>query len=298
MKNKITVIVVTHKTKKNIIYRCLKSINKKIKILLIENSKNFKDKDFFIKKFKNLKVFCSGSNLGMGNGNNYGLKKVKTPYALVLNPDASCANNFFTNLSKILTTTKNFHLIGCSNSINQKEFPAGYFKNEENIEFKKIIRSKKMKSIMKVDWVKGYSLVVNLKKFNNPQIFDKKYFLYLEEIDLCKSILKKSGNIYFSSNLKIKHLGAQGSTARSDQEKDDLENLRNWHYMWSSFYFYKKNYGYFFALYQLGGRFIRALVKTIIFFITFQKTKRNKYLYRFLGLLSSMIGLKSYYRIE
>ena len=60
--------------------------------------------------------------------------------------------------------------------------------------------------------------------------------------------------------------------------------------MWSSFYFYKKHYGYFFALYQLGGRFIRALVKTIIFFITFQKTKRNKYLYRFLGLLSSMIG--------
>ena len=94
MKNKITVIVVTHKTKKNIIYRCLKSINKDVKILLIENSKNFKDKKFFLKKFKNLKVICSGSNLGMGNGNNYGLSKVKTPFAMVLNPDASSLDFF------------------------------------------------------------------------------------------------------------------------------------------------------------------------------------------------------------
>ena len=79
MKNKITVIVVTHKTKKNIIYRCLKSINRKIKILLIENSDQFKDKEFIIKKFKNISIFCSGSNLGYGNGNNYGLKKLKHP---------------------------------------------------------------------------------------------------------------------------------------------------------------------------------------------------------------------------
>ena len=71
-----------------------KSINKDVKILLIENSKNFKDEKFFIKKFKNLKVICSGSNLGMGNGNNYGLSKVKTPFAMVLNPDASCAADF------------------------------------------------------------------------------------------------------------------------------------------------------------------------------------------------------------
>ena len=225
MKNKITVIVVTHKTKKNIIYRCLKSINKDVKILLIENFKNFKDEKFFIKKFKNLKVICSGSNLGMGNGNNYGLSKVKTPFAMVLNPDASCAADFFKNLNKILKNTKNFHIIGCLNSINQKEFPAGFFDKHQNFKFKKTIRSKKVRSLTKVDWVKGYSLIINLRKFRNPKIFDKSYFLYLEEIDLCKSVLKRSGNIYFSHDLKIKHLGAKGSTARSTEEKKELENL-------------------------------------------------------------------------
>ncbi len=298
MKNKITVIVVTHKTKKKIIYRCLKSINRKIKILLIENSDRFKDREFIIKKFKNVNIFCSGSNLGYGNGNNYGLKKIKTPYALILNPDASCEKNFFKKLNKVIKEANNFHLIGCSNSLNQKEFPAGYFDKLENIEFKKNIKSNKTKSLIKVDWVKGYSLIVNMKKFKNSNIFDKNYFLYLEEIDLCKSIKNKSGNIYFSKDLIIKHLGAKGSTARSDKEKIDADNLRNWHYMWSSFYFYKKNYNYFFALVQLGGRLIRSFLKTIFYSITFHKKKRNKYLYRLLGLTSSILGLKSYFRIE
>ena len=298
MKNQITVIVVTHKTKQKIILRCLKSIDKKIKILLIENSKNFKNKSFFMKKFKNLEVFCSGSNLGYGNGNNLGLRKVKTPFALILNPDASCVNGFFKNLNKILKTIKNFHLIGCANSVNQKEFPAGYFEKQKNIIFNKIIKSKKIKLLTKVDWVKGYSLIVNIKKFKNRNIFDKKYFLYLEEIDLCKSIQKKNGNVYYSKNLKINHLGAKGSTARSFQEQKDADNLRNWHYMWSLFYFYKKNYSFFFAVQKLSGKLVRSLIKTIIFYLVFQKNKRNKYLFRFLGLLSSIVGLKSYYRIS
>ena len=120
----------------------------------------------------------------------------------------------------MIKEANNFHLIGCSNSLNQKEFPAGYFEKLENIEFKKNIKSNKIKSLIKVDWVKGYSLIVNMKKFKNSNIFDKNYFLYLEEIDLCKSIKNKSGNIYFSKDLIIKHLGAKGSTARSDKEKN------------------------------------------------------------------------------
>ena len=298
MKKKITVIVVTYKTKKNIIYRCLKSIDKNINILLVENSKNFDNKNYFVKKFKNLKVFCSGSNLGYGNGNNFGLKKVKTPYALILNPDASCVGNFFKNLDKILKKVTNFHLIGCYNSTNQKEFPAGYFNAHKDIAFNKNVKSKKIKSLTKVDWVKGYSLVVNIKKFKNLNIFDKNYFLYLEEIDLCKSIQNKSGNIYFSKDLKINHLGAKGSTARSYQEKKDINNLRNWHYMWSSFYFYKKNYSYLYALKKMFGKFIRSLIKVIFFSLTFQNQKKTKYLYRFLGIVSAMIGFKSNFRVK
>ena len=66
--------------------------------------------------------------------------------------------------------------------------------------------------------------------------------------------------------------------------------------MWSSFYFYK-NYNYFFALNKMFGKFLRALSKQF-FSLTFQKNKRDKYLYRFLGIFNSMIGLKSNFRVN
>jgi len=297
-KNKITVVIVTYQTNKNILFKCLKSINKNIKILIIENSNNFKDEEYFLKKFKNLTIKCSGKNLGYGGGNNYGLSIIKTKYALILNPDTQLKINFFKKLSNILNKTNNFHLIGCSHINNKKVLPAGYFSAQKNKNFKKIINTKKVKLLTKVEWIRGFSMVINLKKFKKREIFDKNYFLYFEEIDLCKSIQKKSGNIYFAKSLKVSHLGYKGSIGALKSKNNQAENLRNWHYMWSSFYFYKKNYNYFFALRKMFGKLIRSALKTLFYYFTFQTTKKDKYLFRFLGILSSCIGAKSFYRIK
>ena len=298
MKNQITVIIVTYQTSKEILLRCLNSIDKKIKIIIIENSKKFKDQVIFLKKFRNLKIICTGSNLGYGKGNNLGLRKVKTKYALILNPDSLCEKNFFTNLKGNLKKIKDFHLIGCTYKNSKNSYPAGYFNNEQNKNFENNFRKNKLATLTKVDWIRGFSIILNMKKFKRNHIFDKNYFLYLEEIDLCKSIKKKFGNVYFAKNLKVNHLGFKGSVGASNYEKQNADNLRNWHYMWSSFYFYKKNYNYFFALNKMFGKFLRAFIKTIFFSLTFQKNKRDKYLYRFLGIFNSMIGLKSNFRVN
>ena len=298
MRNTLTVVIVTYKTNKKILNKCLSSIDKKIKILIIENSKKFEDKKYFIKKYKNLRIICSGSNLGYGIGNNLGLSKVKTKYCLILNPDTYCSSNFFKRLSNILKKIKDFHLIGCAYLKDKKNLPAGYFNSKGNKNFKKILNSNKKDSLIKVDWIKGFSMVLNMDKFKKKEVFDKNYFLYLEEIDLCKTIQKINGNIYFANGLKVDHLGFKGSVGASIIDKQNADNLRNWHYMWSSFYFYKKNYSYFFALKKMFGKFIRSLIKLIFFYLTFQSQKKTKYLYRFLGIFYSMIGLKAYYRVK
>ena len=46
------------------------------------------------------------------------------------------------------------------------------------------------------------------------------------------------------------------------------------------------------------GKFIRSFFKMLFFTLTFNKKQKINYLYRFLGLLNSMIGKKSHYRIE
>ena len=48
--NKLTAIIVTYKTPKEIILNCIKSINHKVNILIIENSKKFDHSNYLKKK--------------------------------------------------------------------------------------------------------------------------------------------------------------------------------------------------------------------------------------------------------
>ena len=53
----------------------------------MDNSNNFNLKNLIEQKYKNIKYILSSKNLGMGTGNNLGIKNVKTNFALILNPD-------------------------------------------------------------------------------------------------------------------------------------------------------------------------------------------------------------------
>ena len=293
---KVTAIILTYKTPKNIILNCLKSLNRKINIIIIENSKNFEHQRLVKKKFPKIKVFCTGKNLGYGKGNNFGLSKTKTDYALILNPDIICDKNFFKNLTKIIKNNTNFDIIGCQ-YIKDKIFaPAGFFEPKKNVEFKKEYFENKIESMSKVEWVTGCSMLLNLKKINKRNVFDKNYFLYFEEFDLCKSIIDKGGFVYTCRDLKVHHFGFKSSVGKNNFEKNEAINIRNWHWMWSWFYFYKKNYSFSHAFFKLFGKLTKSFFKTIFYFITNQKNQKDKYQYRFLGLLNSIIGRSSFYR--
>ena len=93
--NDLTVIIVTYKTTEKIILNCLKSINSNVKVLVIENSSKFTHEKIILSNFPNVKIFCTGDNLGYGKGNNFGLKLVKSSIALILNPDVVCDKDFF-----------------------------------------------------------------------------------------------------------------------------------------------------------------------------------------------------------
>ena len=77
--SELTVVILTYKTNRNILYNCLSSIDKKVKIKIVENSNEFENKDDFLKQFPNLSIDCTGNNLGFGKGNNYGFKKINLP---------------------------------------------------------------------------------------------------------------------------------------------------------------------------------------------------------------------------
>ena len=90
----LSIVIVTLKSEK-VIYDCINSINQNVPIIVVEQSNNQKFKDELESKYKNLRCILSKSNLGMGTGNNIGIKETKTDYVLILNPDVILEKKYF-----------------------------------------------------------------------------------------------------------------------------------------------------------------------------------------------------------
>ena len=291
---KLTINILTYKTDKKILKNCIESIDKSISVNIIENSNYFHDKIYFKKIRKNIKIFCSGRNYGYGKGHNYGFSKVNNRYVLICNPDVVFKKNYFKNIFKFLGKNKDFYIIGSQYTKSEMWKPAYGLFNEKEIN--PIIKKDKF-GLQEVNWVVGCTILFDLSKFSNKKIFDENFFMFYEETDLCKRLVSKSGKVFSGSNLIINHLGEKSSFAIRPEYKIDYIKLRNWHLMWSSFYFKKKHNGYFYSLINHLPSLIKDFLKILIYLILFKKEKYTKHYYRLLGLFNSMIGNKSKFRV-
>ena len=280
----LSVIIVSYKSD-HVIENCITSIDSEIEIVVVDNSNNDKFKDKIETKYKNVKCILSKENLGMGGGNNLGIKNVNKDFALILNPDVALENN---SMNEIMVASKEIDNFGIISPISSEdEYPNYILKKDHNFDPDKPF---------KVKSVDGYAMLLNLKKLKkieNFNFFDENFFLYLENEDLCKRLIEKNEDIYIVPKSKIHHLGGK---AVDPKYKNEIEYLRNWHWMWSKFYFNKKHYGYLIALMKVFKNLISAKIRFFYYLITFNSFKRKIYQMRLLGLISSMRGKNSYYR--
>jgi GT2 family glycosyltransferase len=276
----ITFIIVTYRSE-NIIEKCLKKIPKKCKIIIVENSNNFYLKEKIKKKYPRIKFLINKKNYGYGKANNIGILNTKTKYAFILNPDAILQKNTIFELKKAIKFLFDDFSIISPNSYNNY----GYFNKQKKINI--------IHNLLDVDYVKGFAMLLNLEKINNKKIFDENFFLFLEEIDFCKRIKNLGGKIYIATKSRISHVGKNSS-------KDDIkiELCKNWHWMWSLFYFNNKHYGLLSAYKITIFKFLSAIIKIFFNLLFFKKNLFLINKFRLLGLIDAYLGRSSSLRPE
>ena len=276
----ITFIIVCFRSEK-VIYNCLNSLPKYSNKIIIENSRDINLKKDLENKYDNIEVILN-DNIGMGAGNNIGIIRSKTQFVHILNPDTVFKNATFENLVQACKKIDDFAIISPLHS--KLDYPN--YKSSDDIDLQN-------KDFIEVDTLDGFSMLLNKNKFKDNQFFDENFFLYLENDDLCLRIKKKNEKIYIIKNSLIDHVGASSSNQLNNNK---LEYLRNWHWMWSKFYFNKKHYGYLNSFLKIFINFISANIKYLFYLIIFKTHKRKIYQMRILGSFFSIIGSKSFFR--
>tara|TARA_B110000008_G_scaffold77867_1_gene79393 strand:+ start:295 stop:1104 length:810 start_codon:yes stop_codon:yes gene_type:complete len=260
-----TVIIVAYKSE-HLIEKNIDKFQKKNQIIVIDNSQDEGLKKNIEYKYKNVKVILN-KNKGFGQAANLGARLAKTKYLFFCSPDNYVEKKIIDNLENI------------SRNIND-DFGLLILSDKENFSRENI----------PIKETRGISCFLTQKKnFFDLNGFDENFFLYYEDVDLVKRFLNMGYKIY---QVPLKYSSLSGSHNKIFNYP--IEVNRNWHYMWSKFYYRKKHWSYLYSLVTTLPYFIRSIIKTIIYIRN--PKKKDIYFARVSGLFNSYILKKSWFR--
>jgi len=285
-----TIIIVTFKSK--IIYKCIEKLCKSFKVIIVENSNDKIFKKNIELKYENTKCILSGSNIGYARANNIGLKKVKTKFALVINPDLIISTNQIKEIESYALRKKNFSILA-PNSNGLIETLNNNFDrcNSKKINFKNLNKALTRKKVYETDFVPGWCMYLNMKDIKKINYFDKNFFLYFEDTDLCKRLKNMDKKLYILGSVKVRHLFG---TSVDYKDKSRIYLTRSWHLYWSSFYYHRKHYGFWRSLKVHFSKILRFFIMKNVYFFVNNEHLHDLYKARLSGLLNQIFNKRAF----
>jgi N-acetylglucosaminyl-diphospho-decaprenol L-rhamnosyltransferase len=265
------------------IRRHILEIDKKFPILIIDNARNFEFKKEIEEKYSHVKVMITKENIGWAAGMNLGIKESMTNYVMINSPDINISNDSIEKLLSEIGKERNFALF--APTYLDESFHKNYYK--------KFDIKDNFKDVLEVEWIDN-SFIINKEEIKNLGFFDENFFMYYENFDFCKKLFASKKKMLVSKNIKFTH---EGTSSVNKMFSFEVTLSRNWHYNWSKYYFFKKNYGVLFGLKKIFPNFLRSIRKILIYKILLRDNKKFQFaLAEFNGILQSVLLKPSNYR--
>lgn len=197
----------------------------KFEIIVVDNNSedgSFEALSKLMPEVTNLKVIESKENLGFGKGCNLGASKAKGEFLLFLNSDTEIKDQGFIKMVNFLSQNKNIGILGgkLKNPDGTSQLSCGKFYSPFNLfivllGFNKLFNLRESPNVIKkVDWVSGACFMIRKDIFNKVNGFEKDFFMYIEDMELCFRVKKKGFLTYFYPNIMFFHkeLGSSNKT--------------------------------------------------------------------------------------
>ena len=235
----ISVFIVTYNSGPLLRY-CLDSLSAQtltgdFETIVVDNASRDDSADIVRNEYPDIQLIVSATNLGFGNANNLALQSAKGRYIVLLNPDAELPADTLELALKHMESQPDAGmggglLLGTNGEwqpsarlfpslLNDgltisglaNRFPASRFFGR----FDRSWADPRLASA--VDWVPGAFAIIRRSLVDNIGLFDPRFFLYYEEVDLCRRIHQTGFKVYYWPDLVITHIGGASSETVGEQ---------------------------------------------------------------------------------
>ena len=230
---KLSIVIVSWNVRGELI-RCLRSIEQNppgcpYEVIVADNGSKDGTVDCLRHDFPQVKLLANGKNLGFAAANNMAIREASGEYLLLLNPDTQVLQY---SLDRLLEWTQAHPDIGIcgpkllnpDGSIQEsvRRFPTfraalyrytflNYFGLFRHAHRQWMAKQFDYSRPQEVEQVMGAALLIPRKVLDAVGLLDETFFMYYEEVDLCRRVINKGWKVVYFPDSQIIHLGGKSS---------------------------------------------------------------------------------------
>lgn len=189
--------------------------NLSYEIIVVDNQSSDNSVAFIKEKFPEIVIIESSENLGFGKANNLGVSRAKGETLLLLNNDTVLLNEIKPAV-EVLYSQNNYGIVSINMLNKDKKYIPAVGKFPSALKLLKIsFLNDKRKEFANgkfdltknyfADWVTGAFMLMRRKDFLHLQGFDPEFFMYVEDVDLCKRMKNDGKTCVFVPSIQYIH---------------------------------------------------------------------------------------------
>ena len=224
----ISFIILNYKSK-GLLRNCLRSIMEldwsglRYEIIVVDNDSRDGVKETLGQNFAGVILIESPKNLGMGAGNNLGVKQARGEYLVVLNPDTVALAGAVNKMYDFMAANPQIGLVGPklinpdgSLQYSTYKFPSFWLPLFRRTFLGNIpalnpwLKDYQMmawdhKEARAVDWLLGACLIVRRQAVEEVGLMDEQFFLYVEDTDWCRRFWASKWEVWYVASVELVH---------------------------------------------------------------------------------------------
>ncbi|HEY3779492.1 MAG TPA: glycosyltransferase family 2 protein [Fimbriimonadaceae bacterium] len=191
-------------------------------VIVIDNGSGDDSADQLTEEFRGqrVRVMENDDNVGFATANNKGISRARTDYVFLLNSDAFVLEGAIGTMLARLKKDPQIGIIGPevleSDGSTVQSGNFGPFPSLRTI----FTRDQHVEDPNNPDWISGVCMMMNRTFAQDLQGFDDRYFMYFEDVDLCRRAREKGMKVVRDPAAKIVHFG--GKSLKSDFKRKKM----------------------------------------------------------------------------